>query len=257
MKTLITLCVFLLGGTLCAALDLDKPIDELRLTDGTVLHHVKIMSYASSSIMAKWDEGRGTIPNAALPPELLAAVEKRQPARESPATAAARLAANQARAQEQARRRTEQAARHEAELAAKATAVRKISGQMFIATQGGTTVKLGAVSVYALTGEQKEQLEHDFNMNQAPISMPSDEKLFACWPTPAAVAAQATTDADGRYDLELPGDGNYWLYAKSERFIGHRTELYVWLVAAPTVNSPGGANLDSTNNVTYTSLFRR
>ena len=70
MKT-IWLTLLLAAVTLCAAESQDprKEIAELHLKDGTVLHHVQIVSYSTTAAMAKWDEGRGTIAYENFPEE--------------------------------------------------------------------------------------------------------------------------------------------------------------------------------------------
>jgi len=57
-----------------AAYELNRPIAELRLKDGTVLHGVTFVSAGGSSITGKWEGGRGSIPLALLPDEVRAAL---------------------------------------------------------------------------------------------------------------------------------------------------------------------------------------
>ena len=51
-------------------------LPELRLKNGIVLHHVKIVAVDPGFIMANWDEGRGNIPAAVLPEEIRRALPK-------------------------------------------------------------------------------------------------------------------------------------------------------------------------------------
>jgi hypothetical protein len=47
-------------------------IPELRLRDGTVLHAVTVTAVGSSTVLAKWEGGRGSLPLAQLPDDLRA-----------------------------------------------------------------------------------------------------------------------------------------------------------------------------------------
>ncbi len=57
-----------------AQFELQRPIAELRLKDGTVLHDVTFVSVGASSITGKWNGGRGSIPLVQLPDEVRAAL---------------------------------------------------------------------------------------------------------------------------------------------------------------------------------------
>jgi hypothetical protein len=63
-------------------------IPELQLRDGTVLHAVTVTAVGSSSVLAKWDGGRGSLPLALLPDDvrvdLTRTVGKTPPAQEGP-----------------------------------------------------------------------------------------------------------------------------------------------------------------------------
>jgi pimeloyl-ACP methyl ester carboxylesterase len=69
-------------------INLNEPLSKVVLKDGSVLHHVKIVSFGNSTVMAKWDEGRGTIPYETLPDDVRKAAERRRPVpSESPVSA--------------------------------------------------------------------------------------------------------------------------------------------------------------------------
>lgn len=59
-RTVMRILAFALFLTLALnleAVDLSRPIAEVRLQDGRVLHQVRIVSYGSTSVMARWDGG--------------------------------------------------------------------------------------------------------------------------------------------------------------------------------------------------------
>ena len=60
---------FACAALLSAAVDLNKPIAELKLKDGRALKNVQIVAFASSAVTAKWDGGRGTIAYDLFPAE--------------------------------------------------------------------------------------------------------------------------------------------------------------------------------------------
>lgn len=57
-----------------ADVDLTKPIPELRLKDGTVLHDVRIKSYGNATVMVRHNNGAGTIKYELFPDDLLPAL---------------------------------------------------------------------------------------------------------------------------------------------------------------------------------------
>lgn len=86
MKMTRLLFAFVVAGSFAfAAVDINKPIAELTLKDGRLLKSVEIVSFASSSVMAKWEGGRGTIPYDSFPAEYKDALVKMRPAAKSPA----------------------------------------------------------------------------------------------------------------------------------------------------------------------------
>ena len=60
------------AGTAAAKYELQQPIPEVKLKDGTVLHAVTFVSVGGASITGKWDGGRGSIPLAQLPDDIRA-----------------------------------------------------------------------------------------------------------------------------------------------------------------------------------------
>ena len=75
-----------------SSIDLKTVFPTIVLKNGEILHHVRIFSFGSSTIMAKWDGGSGTIAYDALPEEMRKAAKLRKPA---PSTADDQHAANE------------------------------------------------------------------------------------------------------------------------------------------------------------------
>jgi pimeloyl-ACP methyl ester carboxylesterase len=89
VKTLCIIFVFSLAAVFGVAergeetswpIDLNSPLPIVVLKDGRTLHNLKIVSFGSSTIMARWDGGRGTIAYAALPDEVRKVAEVSRPA---------------------------------------------------------------------------------------------------------------------------------------------------------------------------------
>lgn len=62
-----------------AAIDLDKPIPELRTGPHTILKNVVFVKFAETSVTARWQGGLGSINYADMPDEVRAAALKRVP----------------------------------------------------------------------------------------------------------------------------------------------------------------------------------
>ncbi len=60
--------------------NLNDPLPTVVLTDGRILHDVKIIGFGGSTVTAKWTGGQGTIAYAALPDAIRKAAEARRPA---------------------------------------------------------------------------------------------------------------------------------------------------------------------------------
>lgn len=83
----------LLAGLLSAALlaqdksspiNLGDPLSTVVLKDGRTLHAVKIVGFGSTTVMARWEGGRGTIAYDMLPDEVRKAAELSRPAPQEP-----------------------------------------------------------------------------------------------------------------------------------------------------------------------------
>lgn len=82
MKALV-LCLFMLATE--AVRGAPVTYDELTLKDGEVLHNVTIVAVGSSTVMARWDGGRGTIRIDNLPEGIVPAVRTQVPTPAAPA----------------------------------------------------------------------------------------------------------------------------------------------------------------------------
>ena len=77
MKTIILFIVLAIHAL--GAVDLNKPISELKLKDGRTLKNVLVVGFASSAVTAKWDGGRGTIAYELFPAEYSKELESHRP----------------------------------------------------------------------------------------------------------------------------------------------------------------------------------
>jgi hypothetical protein len=67
--------VFFCSAAFCGIPGVSSPLPELRLNDGTLLHSVEFISFGSTTLMARWDGGRGTIKYSDLPPDVATKTE--------------------------------------------------------------------------------------------------------------------------------------------------------------------------------------
>jgi len=158
--------------------------DTINLTNGTVLHDVSVIRWNSDSVVLKHTGGADTIRFVYIA----------EPDRTT-------VLAVRAEAKKAIKDETKEVA----------VPVRTIKGQVFIASQGGVSYKLGDVAVY--------------------LVRMSDLNLFDT--TTASVhlgkpAASAVTDADGYFSITVPDDGEYFVYAKASRRVGEQVERYEW-----------------------------
>jgi len=63
-------CLFICPAGWAAQYAKGKLIPELQLKNGTVLHDVTVVAVGSTTVVAKWDGGKGAIPLAQLPAEV-------------------------------------------------------------------------------------------------------------------------------------------------------------------------------------------
>lgn len=63
-----------------ASIDVNAPIPSVRLKDGRELKNVTLASFTPTSVLARWDGGRGTLAYESLPADLAEAVKPMRPA---------------------------------------------------------------------------------------------------------------------------------------------------------------------------------
>jgi hypothetical protein len=114
----------------------------------------------------------------------------------------------------------------------------EITGEIFVATKGGQSFKLGAVSVLLLKKSTANGMRE--GKTQAKTSLSS-------LPDPQTVAT-TTTNSDGKFTFKVPY-GEYAVLARAQRNVFDDTEHYVWLVDV-SANQPNvPVSLDN-NNIT-------
>jgi hypothetical protein len=64
------------------------------------------------------------------------------------------------------------------------------------------------------------------------------------------VINKALTDADGKFSLSYPRDKTFALFAKAERLVGDKKEIYYWLVSAPPDGETAQIFLSNNNLIT-------
>ncbi len=81
---LYALCSAAAAGEPVAPAVISTPIPTLELTNGRILRNVVIVAYGSTTVMARWDGGRGTIPYAILPTDIRSVAEHSRPVPSTP-----------------------------------------------------------------------------------------------------------------------------------------------------------------------------
>jgi len=216
------------------AIDLGKPIAELKLNDGRTIKNVVFVSYSSSAIMAKWDGGRGTIAYEALPTDIAAAASSMRPK----ATKTSRPEAPKVATKTNSRTDDPKAP---------TTQERRIGGQVFVTTRGAGAYRFTDATVIAYPSallavaldRLKGELSNAATSRMSSQATPADEWLVAwaksareCGLTPIA---SATTNADGEYLLNIPSQEEVFLFCYTTRRVGGAIEQNRWIV--PVGNS--------------------
>ncbi len=225
--------LWLLAFALCAAAepDLRRPIAEVSLKDGRTLKNVSIVSFASASVMAKWDGGRGTIAYDAFPDEWQLELNKQRPRQPTKAAQPPRVIPPPP-----------------------GTPLRAISGQVFITTQGagayrfaGTIVRAYPIEIYDAAAAQQGKAE---KLSDKIVAKYASNLLIAsAWSTALrmySAVAEAETDADGRFKILVPEGQEHFLFCfASRRTVSSEPETNVWAVkCSPAVSE---INLNSGN----------
>jgi len=250
-------------------------VPELQLRDGRILQNVKFAAFGASTVMAKWDGGRGTIKYADLPEEYQKAMYPLRP-QASP----------------------EQPRNLIPVLAFAHGPERTLNGQVFIATNGGANVKLGGVIVEIFSKpdfdqfvawrkasglteahlhlDRKNNLLNDAgsqlsvagsdagseDMNARIDGANASEQqavhefklyhaaLFDSWDHLPQSPFASKTDADGKFRIVHDVKPPFVIFARGSRFVGgdtEDTEYYVWSVSSEAIPESGEIILDNSN----------
>ncbi len=199
-------------------IDVKAPIPELRLTDGTVLHNVVLVSYATSAAMAKWDGGRGTIQYANMPPDLLAALRSRipQPAPPPPPPPSYTLPTASGR-------------------------TKTITGQIFTTSNGATEKISGAhVDAYPLAAMDAVKAAQKRTYAAHPngdgdglaTSFAGERDAFTNALKSVPAVASVRTDADGIFTLNVPDNIPVFLFCRGIMNYKGYAMLQMWFIPA-------------------------
>jgi hypothetical protein len=212
---------------LCGIPGVSSPISELQLNNGAVLRSVEFISFGSATLMAKWDGGRGTIRYDQLPASIDSQIRSFKP---------------------QITARALRPAKTKAPVVIEKNTT--ISGQVYVITRGAGAYKLPGVSVSfypcsdfnSLVSYEREKFRA--RHNGKPISVSIYDASFAWGETMrdfGLTPVNATTDADGRYEVSLP-PGCYIALCFASREVADGPETYLW--AEPVV----GTKFDLSSN---------
>ena len=262
----IILPVLLLVPLVSGAESLSKgqTLPELRLKNGTVLHHVKIVAVDPSSIMAKWDEGRGNIPAASLPDEIRRALPKSSATGDTKAggkTAAAAIGRDPAKPPDPVPLR--------GEVGDERGPAQTITGQIVVTAQDGSLVKLAGVRIYAFgqkafgdlnnkyytqvnalfeyyqTMTHRRSAQHDFAA--ADVFLEKMESLFDQDLTYFPKGPRTESNAEGEFQLNHSFRGPFIVTARASRDVAGKTERYRWVINSSDI--VGGRLLLSIDNL--------
>lgn len=214
--------------TAVEAIDLTKPLAELRLKDGRLLKNVTFTSYAASAIMAKWDGGRGTIQYDVLPANVAAAASAKRPAAsvgKSVAPTAALPKVN-----------TVPALSKDSRPAGPTSHV--VTGQVFVTTRGAGAYKFSGATIIAYPAQI---FEDAFTIQRGNLPLnyrglrgaEKDQAEADAWMKALGTHAPlgtATTDADGNYSMTLPSAGTFIFVCSASRLAGRIPEFNFWIV---------------------------
>ena len=240
-------------------------MDVLVLKDGRTLHNVSFVSFSPTTIMAKWDEGRGTIRYEDLPGDIAAEISKLRPA-ENKVTGITRPAASSLPNRDGAPAITPPVY----ELTFNKGDKHVVSGQVFISTKGGNNIKLGAVTVELYTRKDFEILKkwrfgegnsrHNFYYKRS--NSQSDAHDYsgaivslrmamlaghAAWLALPESPYRSETDADGRFRIEHDIAEDFVVFAVGKREVVDSTEYYLWSVPSDKIGKSGELLLNNSN----------
>jgi len=247
---------------------LGKPISELQLKDGTVLHAFTVVSVSSSSVMAKWQGGRGNIKFSELPDAMSVAFAMLR--RPDPSSTIDGEQPGSEGASEGDRNQPPAPIAITGEIGPTDGRVRTIRGQVIVTAHEDVEYKLGDVTIYvfglkrfyaleaqvhaalkptydyftALHSRAMAQKRYDVAADYSKLSMSFYDSELTLFPT----GPRAVTDAEGRFDLRHTLREPYVIVARASRHVGDDVEHYEWMILS-TKLSPDGKVLLSNSNM--------
>jgi hypothetical protein len=269
------ICVTALLCALCSAgygekYALGQTIKELRLRDGTVLEAFTVVSVSSSSVMAKWEGGRGNIKFSLLPDDMgvaFALLKRQEP---TASTEGDQGDPGPEAAIEAERMQPWAPKAITGDIGPEDGRVREITGQIVVTTQGNVDCKLGAVTVYvfglkrfygleaqvraalkptydyftSLHKRAMAQQRYDDAAEYSKLSVSFHDSELTLFP----LGPRAVTDAEGRFVLRHTLREPYVIVARASRQVGEDVEHYEWMINSNKIG-PDGKILLSNNNM--------
>lgn len=204
MKRIVVFVLAAFFTGLAGAAGAAKLPNELHLTNGAVLKNVSAVTWEKDRVVIKHAGGTvGIFFRHIAEPDCTAALAAREAALERGPAAAPAPAGEK---------------------------TKTFAGQVFIATRGGTNVKLGGVKVRVFGLESLSQFETNANT----IALPKP-------------IATVLTDADGKFSVSVPAERTVFIFAQGQRLVGRDQEIYTWTVAEKQIESPGNVLLTNSN----------
>ena len=226
-----------------------QSLPELRLKNGTVLHHVRIVAVDPGFIMANWDEGRGNIPAAVLSEEIRRALPK------SAANGGARTDAKSTGIKGTSERdpvKPPDPVPLRGDVGDESGPVQTITGQIVVKARDGSLVKLAGVRIYAFGQKAFGDLNNKFYLQATPLfeyyqtmthrrSAQHDfaaadsflekmESLLDQDLTYFPKGPRSESNAEGEFQLRHTFRGPYVVTARASRSIDGKTDRYRWVL---------------------------
>ena len=136
---------------------------------------------------------------------------------------------------------------------------RTVRGQVFVTTRGAGAYKFSGAQVVAYAGEHyKTAVEAKaFRVPESAMNVSGASHVEA-WQKAlesVPIVAQSQTDADGKFEINVPAGKSVFLFCVSTRTIAGDREINVWV--RPVGGDETTANLDGTLAATYFQRSQR
>ena len=249
---------------------LGHTIKELQLKDGTVLEGFTVVSVSSTSVMARWNGGRGNIKLSLLPDDMsvafamLKSQEVVSPPDGEPGAGGPESANDSERMQPWVPSAVT------GDIGPEDGRVREITGQIVVTVQGALDYKLAGVTVYVfglkrfyalekqvhaalkptydyfeiLTKRAVAQRRVDDAAEYSRLSTTFHDSELSLFP----LGPRAVTDAEGKFVLRHTLREPYVIVARANRHVGDEVEHYEWMIGSSKIG-PNGKVLLSSNNM--------